>query len=169
MKLIRTTRNYIEAQERVRTAQAEDRRLGGPGVDRYPVVLTWDFEDRPDDGYAESAIADKVRKSKPRVKVWPPQLAMSVKSLSPSTIPQAPGRDPDFVVELAELRLGDDKAEDSSSVGAKERIARYQQLCDNLRSSGQSSLAVPDQSVSGKRLLELDSHMTLARQNGLQM
>ena len=58
MKLIRTTRKYIEAQERVIMAQAEGRRLGVPWVDKYPVDQTWDFEDRPDDGYAESAIAD---------------------------------------------------------------------------------------------------------------
>jgi hypothetical protein len=159
MKLMRTTRNYIEAQERVRTAQAEGRCLGVPGVDKYPIDQTWDFEDRPDDGYAESAIADRMEKSKPRVNAWLSQLAMSGKSLSPSTIPQAPKKDPDFVVELGELRLGDDKAEDFSSDGAKERIARYQKACGDPRDSGLFPLAVPDRFISKERWRELDSHM----------
>lgn len=160
MKLIRTTRKYIEAQERVIMAQAEGRRLGVPWVDKYPVDQTWDFEDRPDDGYAESAIADKVEKSKPRVKEWLSRLAMSGKSLSPSTKPQGPKKVPGKLHELAELQLRDDKAEDFSSDGAKEQIARYQKVCDDLRGSGQFPLAVPDQFILRERLFKLDGHMT---------
>lgn len=158
-KLMRTTRNYIEAQERVRSAQAEGRRLDVPGVDKYPVEQTWDFEDRPDDGYAESAIADRVEKSKPRVEAWLSRLAMSGKPLSSSTKPQVPKKDPEEFYEVAELRLGDDKAEDFSSDGAKERIARYQKACEDLRNSGQFPSAVPDRFISRERLCELDSHM----------
>ncbi|GAB7330492.1 hypothetical protein MBLNU13_g02096t1 [Cladosporium sp. NU13] len=159
MKLMRTTRNYIEAQERVRTAQAEGRRLGVPGVDKYPIDQTWNFGDRPDDGYAESIIADKVEKSKPRVKAWLSQLAKSGTPLSPSAKAQAPKKVPGKFHELVELRLGDDKAEDSSSDGAKERIARYQKACEDLRNCGQYPLAVPDRFTSRERLGELDSHM----------
>jgi len=159
MKLSRTTRNYIEAQERVRTAQAEGRRLGVTGVDKYPIDQTWDFEDRPDDGYAESVIADKVENSKPRVKAWLSQLAVSGKPLSPSAKSQVPKKVPGKYHELLELRLGDDKAEDFSSDGAKERIARYQKACEDLRNSGQYQLAVPDRLNSRERLSELDSHI----------
>ncbi|KAM0707743.1 hypothetical protein Q7P35_004392 [Cladosporium inversicolor] len=159
MKLIRTTRNYIEAQERVRLAQAESRRLDVPGVDKHPVGQTWDFEDRPDDGYAESAIADKVEKPKPRVAAWLSQLAMAGKPLPTSTRLQAPMKVSKKLARLAELRLGDDKAEDFSSDGAKERIARYQKACEDLRNSGQFPSAVPDRFISRERLCELDSHM----------
>jgi hypothetical protein len=159
MKLMRTTRKYIEAQERVRTAQAEGRRLDVPGVDKYPVDQTWDFEDRPDDGYAESAIADRMEKSRPRVRAWLSQVAMSGKPLSPSTKSPVPKKVPGKLHELAELRLGDDKAEDFSSDGAKERIARYQQACEDLRDSGLFPLAVPDRLILKERLSELDSHM----------
>ena len=61
--------------------------------------------------------------------------------------------------ELLELRLGDDKAEDFSSDGAKERIARYQKACEDLQNSGQYQLAVPDRLNSRERLSELDSHI----------
>lgn len=37
-KLARTTRNYIDAQQRVVDAQAERRRLRVPAVDRYPLT-----------------------------------------------------------------------------------------------------------------------------------
>lgn len=129
------------------------------GVDKYPIDQTWDFEDRPDDGYAESVIADKVEKSKPRVKAWLSQVAMSGKPLSPSTKLQVPEMEPQLK-KLAELRLGDDKAEDFSSDGAKERIARYQKACEDIRNSGQYPLAVPDRFTSRERLCELGSHMT---------
>lgn len=73
---------------------------------------------------------------------------------------QAPKKVAGKLQELAELRLGDDKAEDFSSDGAKERIARYQQACEVLRNSGQFPLALPDRFVSRERLRELDIHMT---------
>jgi len=115
-KLIRTTRNYIEAQERVKTAQAEGRRLGVPGVDKYPIDQTYDFEDRTVDGYADSDFANKVRRSKPRVEGWLSQIAVPGEPLSSPAKPKVSKR----LLELAELRLGDDKAEDFSSAGAKE-------------------------------------------------
>jgi hypothetical protein len=79
LKLIRTTHNLAEAQERVRKGQAEGRRLRVPEIDRFPVDQTWDFEDRSDDGYPESAIADRVEKSKPTIEAWLPQVAISGK------------------------------------------------------------------------------------------
>jgi hypothetical protein len=159
MKLSRTTRSYIEAQERVKTAQAEGRRLGVPGVDRYPVDQTWNFEDRSLDGYADSAIADKVEKSKPRVRAWLSELAMSGKPLPPSTKLQVLEKVPGKIHEYAELRLGDDIAEDFSSDRAKERVARYQKACEDLRNSGHFPLATPDRFILRERLYELGSHM----------
>jgi hypothetical protein len=159
-KLARTTRNYIDAQKRVKDGQAEGRRLRVPEVDRYPIDQTWDFEDRSDDGYLDSTFPAKVERSKPRVEAWLPQLTTSGEPLSPSTKPQVPEKDPDFVVELAELCLGDDNGEDFSSAGAKERIARYQKACEDLRDNGLFPLAVPDRFISKERLSELDSHMS---------
>jgi hypothetical protein len=140
LKLVHTTRNYTEAQDRVRRAQAEGRRLGVPMADRFTRDQTWDFEDRSDDGYAESAIAERMEKSKPRVEAWLPQLAMSGKPLSPSTQPTVPKSLPD----LAALRLGDDVADNFQSSGAKERIAKYQKACEALRIEGQFPVASPD-------------------------
>ena len=142
-KLCRITQNYREAQERVKLAQAEGRRLRVPGVDRYPIDQTWDFEDRSEDGYADSAIADKIEKSKPRVEEWLPQIAMSGKPLSPSTKPETPKSLPD----LGAIQLGEDKADGCPSDGVKERITKYHEACEDLRRSGEFPLAVPDQFI----------------------
>lgn len=135
--------------------QAEGRRLGHPEVDRYPYDQTWDFEDRSDDGYAVSAMADKMGKSKPKVERWLPQLAMCGKPLSPSRVPEAPESLPD----LEALWLGDDKGDDFSSTGLKERIVEYQQACEKLRRSGQFPKAARDPVVSDEQSLHLNSHM----------
>jgi hypothetical protein len=155
-KLTRTTRNYIDAQNRVKDLQAEGRRLRVPGVDRFPIDQTWDFEDRSDDGYLHSTFPDKVERSKPKVEAWLPQIATSEAPSSPPTWPYISNT----VFKLAELRLGDDKMDGFSSEGAKERIARYQKACEDLRNSGQFPPAVPDGFVSTETLPKLGSHMT---------
>ena len=154
-KLTRTTRNYIDAQKRVVDAQAEGRRLRVPAVDRYPIGQTWDFEDRTDDGYLDSVFVNKVERSKPKVEEWLPQIAMSGKPLSPPTRRKMPKT----VRNLAALRLGDDNVEGFSSDGGKERIARYQKACEDLRRERLFPISLPDTFVEGEQSRHLNSHM----------
>jgi len=154
-KLTRTTRNYIDAQKRVQDAQAEGRRLRVPAVDRFPIDQTWNFEDRTDDGYLDSVFAAKVERSKPRVEAWLPQLNMPGEPLSPSQPQEAP----ESLPNIDWLRLGADNADDVSSAQAKERIAKYQQACEDLRRRKLFPVPLPDSLIEGEQSRPLNSHM----------
>ena len=126
-----------------------------PGVDRYPIDQTWDFEDRTDDGYLNSVFANKVERSKPKVEEWLPQVDMSGGPLPPPIRRKMPKT----LRKLAALRLGDDNVDDFSSDGAKERIARYQKACEDIRKERLFPIQLPDTFIEGEQSRHLNSHM----------
>jgi hypothetical protein len=126
-----------------------------PEFDRYPIDQTWDFEDRTDDGYLDSVFVNKVERSKPKVEEWLPQIAISGKPLSPPTRRKMPKT----VRKLAALRLGDDNVEGFSSDGGKERIARYQKACEDLRRERLFPISLPDTFIKEEQSRHLNSHM----------
>lgn len=66
---------------------------------------------------------------------------------------------PKTLRKLAALRLGDDNVEGFSSDGGKQRIARYQKACEDLRRERLFPISLPDRFTEGERSRHLNSHM----------
>jgi hypothetical protein len=148
LKLSRTTRDLLEAEKRVDEARRAAHQAGL--VDRFPIDQTWDFENRTDDGYADSVYAEKMDRSWPKVIEWrwaPGRGVETEQQLSPSEAKEWPESVPD----LGEFRPGDDNYDDFSNARTRERIDDYRRTCEVLRDSGQFPEASSDPVVPGER------------------
>jgi hypothetical protein len=156
LKLSRTTRDYLEAENKVDEARRAAHQAGL--VDRFLVDQTWDFENRTDYGNADSVYAEKMDRSWPKVIEWqwaPGRGVETEQQLSPSEARKWP----EIVPDIGEFQPGDNNYDDFSKARTRERIDDYRRTCELLRESGQFPEASSDPLVPGERLHHLNSHM----------
>lgn len=130
LKLSRATLAYIAAEERYHVAHQAARDAGV--ADRFPIDQTWNFEDRPDDGYAESLFAQRIDKVKPKVESWIPKLPTAGARTPPSSVQETPESMPD----LDALNLGEDYMNGAPHATLRKRIDNHRKVCDELREKG---------------------------------
>lgn len=153
LKLSRVTRNLIDAEQRVSELRAAARLAGL--VERYPEDQTWDFEDRSDDGYADSVFAARAEKARPDVEEWIPRLAEPEDMLTPATHPRAPKSRPDVGI----FELGEDSADGFPGAEHRQRIVDFRQKCEQLRQTKHFPRTEPDRIIPAQQSRHLNSHM----------
>lgn len=137
-KLSQKTRQLIEAEERCRIAKQAARDAGI--IDRFPREQTCNFEDRPDDGYAESMWAQKRDHIESNVEEWMSVCRAAGNRTPPTSVHEKSATLPDF----GALYLGEDYIDGLPHGNERKRIDDYQQACKDLRESGQFPKAASD-------------------------
>lgn len=153
LKLSRVTTNLIDAEQRVSELRAAARLAGL--VEKYPEDQTWDFDNRSDDGYADSVFAARAEKARPGVEEWLPHLAEPEDMMAPAKHPQAPKSRPD----VGDFELGEDSADGFPGVAHRQRIIDYREKCEQLRKTEHFPRTEPDRIIPPQQSRHLNSHM----------